>query len=792
MFKTLTATLVVVGLIAATSMADNSFTQYNATLYLYQNSTPLATWAPTPFTGPPVQVLWHPPTEQFLMIFADSNVYSARVMSDASLSFSLMPDLYFFDGVAKVFNQSHVFFVGVWGSQFTVQWCNEALNCTRFNFPVNDGFVPITAVNDIAVVDLNTVLVGTNAGLLYITFSASSSASTYVPLHNTTGSLITWSFVSKVHVRPDGSALVATKEFHTTVNCWTTDLVHVVDGITETYFYRTPGIIDARPTAFIEDPARQGVHMPNAICDNILFDNGTLLRVGGANEGGLPQGNLTSGDRSTVTGNIWMGAELGLVMLRPDGSWKYFFGPRWLPGQGFTDGMHVIDLAAGSNPSDGTEVVLVATDNGLSLIFTISWPSLDEKSAMYNRKMGPFLRYGLVSQLQLNSFGDTSQATQTTTANDGLWSSIFLGSQIFRFAATGDEEARTNAWNTFNGMQLLVNVTGDLGYPARSFIFQSNVSAPCPSGLYPSPTMSGFCWQGDTSSDEITGHLHIYPLMYYHVAKTTAEKDLVKATIVNILGGIVRNNFTLVGAMSKHKTTWGRWDPEDLNDDPFWYDERGVNSNQILTYLVNAFAITEMEVFRDAFNFLVDEHHYDVNLIDLKITQPTDINWSDDELTFLPYLSFLGGKTFANGTLNPLYQRISKGVWRSIYRSHQFVMKAKPSLYNAVFVAAAMELAEMPLDHPEIVAAVSDAVWWMQTYTVWQVDWPINNMNRLDAEFPKGSTFHHTWTLFPYDELSILRWNANPFTVTQGSGYSEQDPSPFLYAFWVGRYYRLW
>ena len=38
-------------------------------------------------------------------------------------------------------------------------------------------------------------------------------------------------------------------------------------------------------------------------------------------------------------------------------------------------------------------------------------------------------------QLQLNAFGDNSKFTQSTTANDGLWSSIYLGSQIFRFAA---------------------------------------------------------------------------------------------------------------------------------------------------------------------------------------------------------------------------------------------------------------------------------------------------------------------------------------------------------------------
>jgi hypothetical protein len=56
----------------------------------------------------------------------------------------------------------------------------------------------------------------------------------------------------------------------------------------------------------------------------------------------------------------------------------------------------------------------------------------------------------------------------------------------------------------------------------------------------------------------------------------------------------------------------------------------------------------------------------------------------------------------------------------------------------------------------------------------------------------QGDGTTHTLTLFPYDEQTMLRWNSNPFRTQQGSGFNELDPSPFLYPFWVGRYFNLW
>lgn len=76
-----------------------------------------------------------------------------------------------------------------------------------------------------------------------------------------------------------------------------------------------------------------------------------------------------------------------------------------------------------------------------------------------------------------------------------------------------------------------------------------------------------------------------------------------------------------------------------MNDDQMFYDGRGVNSAQILAYLASAYGISgHNETYREAFDLLFNKYQYEINLINAKVLQPTDINYSDDNLLFMPYL----------------------------------------------------------------------------------------------------------------------------------------------------------
>ena len=66
-----------------------------------------------------------------------------------------------------------------------------------------------------------------------------------------------------------------------------------------------------------------------------------------------------------------------------------------------------------------------------------------------------------MADCDLTDFVPTSCAPHTTD-NDGLWTSIALAAEAFRYQVTGEEEARQNAWSLFQGMQFLNNVSWEI------------------------------------------------------------------------------------------------------------------------------------------------------------------------------------------------------------------------------------------------------------------------------------------------------------------------------------------
>jgi hypothetical protein len=79
-----------------------------------------------------------------------------------------------------------------------------------------------------------------------------------------------------------------------------------------------------------------------------------------------------------------------------------------------------------------------------------------------------------------------------------------------------------------------------------------------------------------------------------------------------------------------------------------------------------------------AYNNLVNAtNHYDVNTLNAKIMSPDDDNYSDDELTFLPYYTLF---TTRESRRNPYYMRSLRRTWT-------FVRPLKSDLWNAVYMA---------------------------------------------------------------------------------------------------------
>ncbi|MFN3383074.1 MAG: hypothetical protein ACK41O_26705, partial [Runella zeae] len=137
-------------------------------------------------------------------------------------------------------------------------------------------------------------------------------------------------------------------------------------------------------------------------------------------------------------------------------------------------------------------------------------------------------------------------------------------------------------------------------------------------------------------------------------------------------------------------TRWGVWNPNEINNDPSWYSERGSNSLEMLAWLDAAHLLSNNQTFavctscclclcvcvcvcvcrfaypslclslsfnsmylhadqhpQDSFSYLYKNNQYGLNMLNVWCSMPEDINASDDELLWFAYItwSLTGYKT---------------------------------------------------------------------------------------------------------------------------------------------------
>ncbi len=475
----------------------------------------------------------------------------------------------------------------------------------------------------------------------------------------------------------------------------------------------------------------------------------------------------------TPTG-LWAGTTKGLFFQNREGTNSYYASRRWLSEN------HVIDLQAGPGND-----VFVLTRNGLDRI-QYRPMTLAQKAGYYEAKIRQrHIRYGFCSELRLAIPGDPASAEMIDTDNDGSWSNYYMASQAFHFAANGNRQARTNAWETFAALERLESINGLGGFPSRTFeragfkFSDPDRWPPSKDGLWE--------WKATTSSDEIAAHTFGCAVLYECAARLPQETQRIAVFFDKIMTHILRNNLTLQDRDGK-PTLWGRWNPEYVNRYPHTIFDRRLNSAQIIASLQLAFKLTGKEIYRDKAKELFEHHGYLENILNPMrhiaptkgflhegITMGDEWNHSDDLLAFVTY--WVLHRTAFDDELKARYAEAIKDHF-------DIEKEERCPIWSMVYAST--------LKNPKDWGA-EEALWTLRRFPLDLVSWRVENSERRDitrlAENFRGQQMAD---FLPPCERPVSRWNGHPFVLDGGDGgHTEFAGDEFLLPYWMGRYLRL-
>ncbi len=510
-----------------------------------------------------------------------------------------------------------------------------------------------------------------------------------------------------------------------------------------------------------------------------VFD-GTRLRRTIAPPEALPSADV----RCVVIapdGKVWAGTSLGLARQKA-GGWIVRRGRRWL----LHDEVRDIAFAA-----DGT--AWIATPGGVSelrqVAITLASKATNFHAILEARHVRP---PGIVEKCQFPTPGEVSAWTPLDDDNDGGYTAVALAMESYRYAATHDPGAITAARRAFATCEFLEKVTRNPGFIARTVVptnwaevhdpnlvltptAQAEEIARDPRDKYVPvrwhPSEDGrWLWKGDTSSDEVTAHFFGY-FVFHELAADATDRARVRGQVQRIVDHLLRNDYSLRDLDGRH-TRWAVWGPAQLNDDPNWEMERGINSLELLSYLKLAAHVTGEARYEEQYRHLIREHHYDRNALNAPNLNTAWRTYIDLELLAFAYPALLALEK------DPALLRVyhaSFERWHDSVKADgnpffEYLYATYRSARRANLAGSIAFLRDTPLD---------------------LVRWDIDNRSREDVvprRFPEVERWQTT-RLLPPSEIGYSRTDQNPWHVSQGEGgRTESDGVFWLLPYWMGRH----
>lgn len=494
----------------------------------------------------------------------------------------------------------------------------------------------------------------------------------------------------------------------------------------------------------------------------------------------LPFSDVTIAVR-TARGGVWAGSGRGLMFLAPGAtSWRLFHSRRWLPDD------NVQDLAVTESGE-----VFVKTPEGFGKIAHREMTLARKMTEIDDTLVKHHVQNGFVGGVSLKQTGTLDEGhTQHSNDNDGLWTSLYVAAEAFRYGVTGEPAAKKNARRSLEALMFLERITGIPGFAARSVI-PIEESPDHIRGEWHRSADRRWWWKGDTSSDEVDGHYFAYSI-YYDIAANDEEKLEIREYVARITDHILDHGLTYVGP-SGMPTTWGVWSPEKLNHDLRRSGDRGLNSLEILSHLKVAEHIVGKPRYTAMIKELIEKHSYEMNTVHQKNAWPPEfVNHSDDELAFLAYYPLLIHERDPH--LRLVYLASLKRSWRSER------MERSP-FFNLIYGAClqATDWAD-PSKRPDRAIVSPDdydhdvCVEWFRDVPQDTISWTIDNSQRQDIGPVVKNRFERSrgQHVLPVSERHVMRWNGDPYSLDGGSdGRYRDDGTAILLPYWMGRFHRL-
>jgi len=469
--------------------------------------------------------------------------------------------------------------------------------------------------------------------------------------------------------------------------------------------------------------------------------------------------------------DLWFGTDQGAFVVDKNSEIRYYYLERWLPGE------RVFDLEIQD------QRVLVLTDKGLSIILQEDM-TLAEKAEFYEKSVRKnHLRNGFNASLTLSEPGKLETGRLQDSDNDGLWTSMYLASQGFRYAVTEEQDALDQVRQSLLALERLYTINPVPGFPSRSFERSGYKEILADPERWQQAEDPEWNWKATTSSDEVIGHVFVFSVLAELVNDTWVREKSIEL-LDKLMSHIVKNDMYLVD-FDGEPTLWGKWNPDYVNSFPTTVGDRKLNSSNSISMLQTAFHFTGKEKYKEKAMKLMEEYGYLDNLMrpmsiigmsggdSDSYAQMLSESWnhSDDEMYFLGYWGLY--KYALNEDLKADFKETILDHW-------QAERPEKDGLWN--ISTALVQPESFDLD---------ESIWWLQKHPLDLIQWNVKNSHRKDlALVPLNFRRQSTVTVLSPAETRIARHNGNRFELDKaGNGKSAYSPGDiWLLPYWMGRY----